>query len=60
MKETSVVWIRRPGGRRIYGGAVREVLDLVEMRPLVSRTVPGNINMIKVVMVMMSEKMGLK
>lgn len=60
MKETSVVWIRRPGGRRIHGGAVREVLDLVEMRPLVSRTVPGHINMMKVVMVMMSEKMGLK
>lgn len=34
-------------------GAVREVLDLVEMRPLVRRAVQGCINMMKVVVVVM-------
>lgn len=50
----------RPGGRRLQTGAVRKVLDVVEMRPVVSRTLPGHINMMKVVMVMMTMKMGLK
>ena len=40
MKGPSVVWIRRTGCR-IHGGAVRELLDFVDTRPLVSRTVPG-------------------
>lgn len=61
MKGNCIPWISRPGGRRIQGGAVRKVLDLGDMRPLVSRTVPGHINMMmKVVMVMMSLKKGLQ
>lgn len=54
----SIVWMR-PGGRGIQAGAVRKVLDVVEVRSLV-RTVPGHINTMKVVMVMKSMKMGLE
>ncbi len=39
---------------------MRRVLDLGEMRPLVSSTVPGHINMMMVVMVMMSVEKGLQ
>lgn len=57
--KASIVWMR-PGGRGIQAGAVRKVLDVVEVRSPVRRTVPGHINTMKVVMVMKSMKMGLK
>lgn len=54
---TDIVWIRRPGGRRIHRGAVRKVVEVVDVRPVVSGTVPGRANVLMVEVI--SEKAGL-
>lgn len=52
-KGNCIIWVSGPGGGEAERGAVREVLDLVGMRPLVSRAVPGGISMMKVVVMVM-------
>lgn len=52
-KGNCIIWVSGSGGGEAERGAVREVLDLVGMRPLVSRAVPGGISMMKVVVMVM-------
>lgn len=58
VRRTNIVWIRRPGGRRIHRGAVRKVVEVVEVRPVVSGTVPGRANVLMALVI--SEKASLK
>lgn len=57
VRRSNIVWIRRPGSRRIHGGAVRKVVEVVDVRPVVSGTVPGCVNVLMVVVI--SEKASL-
>lgn len=52
-KGNCIIWVSGSGGGEAERGAVREVLDLVGMRPLVRRAVPGGISMMKVVVMVM-------
>lgn len=53
-----MVWIRRPGGRRIRRGAVRKVVEVVDVRPAVSGTVPRRAEVLMAVVI--SEKASLE